>query len=54
MSAEEIVSKSKESYGKQMCMDCVFKISEANEAESEEVTEEVETEVKEPEALPFN
>lgn len=54
MSAEEIVSKSKESYGKQMCMDCVFKISEANESESEEVTEEVETEVEEPEALPFN
>lgn len=54
MSAEEIVSKSKESYGKQMCMDCVFKISETNEAESEEATEEVETEVKEPEALPFN
>lgn len=54
MSAEEIVSKSKESYGKQMCMDCVFKVSEANETESEEVTEEVETEIKEPEALPFN
>lgn len=32
MSAEEIVTKSKETYGQQLCMDCVF---EANSAQSE-------------------
>ena len=34
MSAEEIVAKSKETYGKAMCMDCVFALSEANEEET--------------------
>ena len=42
MSAEEIVAKSKESYGKQMCMDCVFEASEENAEETaEENTEEL-------------
>ena len=40
MSAEEIVEKSKETYGKAMCMDCVFEANEANSDESE--TEEIE------------
>ena len=40
MSAEEIVAKSKETYGKAMCMDCVFALSEANEEETAEETEE--------------
>ena len=40
MSAEEIVAKSKESYGKAMCMDCVFALSETNEEETAE--EEIE------------
>ena len=35
MSAEEIVEKSKETYGKAMCMDCVFEASE--QANTEEV-----------------
>ena len=33
MSPEEIVAKSKETYGKAMCMDCVFEISEQSDAE---------------------
>ena len=42
MSPQEIVEKSKESYGKAMCMDCVF---EQNvETESEDVEEEENTE----------
>lgn len=36
MSAEEIVAKSKETYGKAMCMECVFDIS-SNETNSEEI-----------------
>ena len=40
MSAEEIVAKSKETYGKAMCMDCVFALSEANNEETAEETEE--------------
>lgn len=40
MSAEEIVAKSKETYGKAMCMDCVFALSE--EAEEETAEEEIE------------
>ena len=41
MSAEEIVAKSKESYGKAMCMDCVFALNEENaEEETAEETEE--------------
>ena len=39
MSAEEIVVKSKESYGKQMCMDCVFEASSEIEESAEEVEE---------------
>ena len=35
MSAEEIVVKSKETYGQQLCMDCVFEASEANSDETE-------------------
>ena len=64
MSAEEIVEKSKETYGKAMCMDCVFEASEANsdESEIEESVEEnsaesetAETELNEEElTLPFN
>ena len=42
MSPEEIVEKSKETYGKAMCMDCVFELSE--ESETEEVEETAETE----------
>ena len=33
MSPEEIVEKSKETYGKAMCMDCVFEASEQSDAE---------------------
>lgn len=40
MSPEEIVEKSKETYGKQMCMDCVFEASESNEVEETETVEE--------------
>ena len=40
MSAEEIVAKSKETYGKAMCMDCVFALSEDAEEETAEETEE--------------
>ena len=44
MSAEEIVEKSKESYGKAMCMDCVFEASEtnSNEIESDETEDSAE------------
>ena len=40
MSAEEIVAKSKETYGKAMCMDCVFALSEEAEEEIEKAEEE--------------
>ena len=40
MSPEEIVAKSKETYGKAMCMDCVFEFAEAQEETAEEVVEE--------------
>ena len=35
MSVEEIVAKSKETYGQQLCMACVFEASEANSADTE-------------------
>lgn len=38
MSPEEIVAKSKETYGKAMCMDCVFELAEAQEETAEEET----------------
>lgn len=38
MSPEEIVEKSKETYGKAMCMDCVFEFAES-ESENEESTD---------------
>lgn len=45
MSAEEIVEKSKETYGKAMCMDCVFEASEQNEDSADnESAETAETE----------
>ena len=55
MSAEEIVTKSKETYGKQMCMDCVFKASEETEntEETEDGSEFVEIDETK-EELPFN
>ena len=40
MSSEEIVAKSKETYGKAMCMDCVFALAESEEETAEEVVEE--------------
>ena len=40
MSPEEIVTKSKETYGKAMCMDCVFALAESEEETAEEVVEE--------------
>lgn len=40
MSPEEIVVKSKETYGKAMCMDCVFALAESEEETAEEVVEE--------------
>lgn len=40
MSPEEIVAKSKETYGKAMCMDCVFSLAESEEETAEEVAEE--------------
>ena len=40
MSPEEIVAKSKETYGKAMCMDCVFALSQEAEEETAEETEE--------------
>ena len=40
MSPEEIVAKSKETYGKAMCMDCVFALAESEEETAEEVVEE--------------
>lgn len=67
MSAEEIVAKSKETYGQQLCMDCVFEASEANstEVESDEIEDSVEENLAESEpaedestekelTLPFN
>lgn len=67
MSPEEIVEKSKETYGKALCMDCVFEISEQSETEEVEEnsadvnsaeTETAETEVENNEddnlTLPFN
>lgn len=55
MSAEEIVAKSKETYGKQMCMDCVFKASEEANVEEEKPTEEESVNENEiTEELPFN
>ena len=57
MSVEEIVAKSKETYGLQLCMDCVFEASEANsdETESDSVEENsTESETAEEELkLPF-
>ena len=40
MSPEEIVAKSKETYGKAMCMDCVFELAETQEETAEEETVE--------------
>lgn len=67
MSPEEIVEKSKETYGKALCMDCVFEISEQSETEEVEEnsadvnsaeTETAETEVENNEddnlTLPFD
>ncbi len=42
MSPEEIVVKSKETYGKAMCMDCVFELAEAQEDTAEEEIEKAE------------
>lgn len=42
MSPQEIVEKSKESYGKAMCMDCVFEQNVETESEEESVVEEEE------------
>lgn len=42
MSPEEIVAKSKETYGKAMCMDCVFELAEAQEETAEEEIEKAE------------
>lgn len=42
MSPEEIVAKSKETYGKAMCMDCVFALAEAQEETAEEEIEKAE------------
>ena len=64
MSAEEIVTKSKETYGQQLCMDCVFEASSA-QSESDETEDSVdensaESETAEVESneeeltLPFN
>ena len=39
LSPQEIVEKSKETYGKQLCMDCVFKASEEAESQESETTE---------------
>lgn len=44
MSPEEIVAKSKETYGKAMCMDCVFELAESEEEETAEEVVEEETE----------
>lgn len=44
MSPQEIVEKSKESYGKAMCMDCVFEQNVETESEEESVVEEENTE----------
>ena len=65
MSPEEIVEKSKETYGKALCMDCVFEISEQSETEEIEENsadvnsaETAETEVEDNEddnlTLPFD
>lgn len=65
MSVEEIVAKSKETYGQQLCMDCVFEASsietESNEVEdsveensAESATAEDETNNEENLALTFN
>lgn len=58
MSAEEIVEKSKETYGKAMCMDCVFEASEqANTEEVDSNTADVnsaETAEDENLSLPFD
>lgn len=56
MSPEEIVEKSKETYGKAMCMDCVFEASEQNEDSAEkETAESVETETEAEElTVPFD
>lgn len=42
MSPEEIVAKSKETYGKAMCMDCVFELAESEEETAEEEIEKAE------------
>ena len=42
MSPQEIVEKSKESYGKAMCMDCVFEQNVETESEEESIVEEEE------------
>ena len=42
MSPEEIVAKSKETYGKAMCMDCVFALAESEEETAEEEIEKAE------------
>ena len=51
MSPEEIVAKSKETYGKAMCMDCVFELAESEE--SEETADEIIEETEEVENSPF-
>ena len=52
MSPEEIVEKSKETYGKAMCMDCVFEASEQNEDSAD--NESAETAETENLSLPFD
>ena len=52
MSPQEIVEKSKETFGKAMCMDCVFEASE-EENSAEETAETAETE-EENLTLPFD
>jgi len=52
MSPEEIVEKSKETYGKAMCMDCVFEASEQNEDSADD--DSAETAETENLSLPFD
>ena len=53
MSPEEIVAKSKETFGKAMCMDCVFEASEEENSVEEETAETAETKEEDNLTLPF-
>lgn len=56
MSPEEIVAKSKETYGKAMCMDCVFELAESeseNEESTDNETENLEKIIEEIQNNPF-